>query len=272
MIRAAFRHTAYVDDELLSQINEGFISLMHALAGVDDQKLRVDYRLETISSVCEIFKSAFAKFKLRVLTIGMFREVFFGGLDKAEACSIYDMERNAISNFKNERGSHKTSSLFIKKTPLASNKNSFVVRDKNSDSQIRDIQNSSRPRVERRFGESEFATNTDKDINHLKMQNEFQTSIIAGSNQQLPPSPQTITMGTRNFVANKFQVEQLNGKVGQRYDEAVLENCVLKKELIITPGEIDKISQSKRAVLSNDPAMEVCSASEQSHGGHISTL
>ena len=51
----------------------------------------------------------------------------------------------------------------------------------------------------------------------------------------------------------------MNGKVGQRYDEAVLENCVLKKELIITPGEIEKVKNNTKEffeVLLDDPAME----------------
>ena len=40
----------------------------------------------------------------------------------------------------------------------------------------------------------------------------------------------------------------MNGRVGEKYDEAILDNCVLKKELIITPAEIREFGQSDKAV------------------------
>ena len=55
------------------------------------------------------------------------------------------------------------------------------------------------------------------------------------------------------------QVDQLNHRAGERYDEAVLENCVLKKELIITPAEIEKARMSARQYFDvglSNPAME----------------
>ena len=41
----------------------------------------------------------------------------------------------------------------------------------------------------------------------------------------------------------------MNGRVGEKYDEAILDNCVLKKELIITPAEIEKVVNNAKEFL-----------------------
>lgn len=252
MVREGFRHKKYTDEDLLSQINDGFISILNGIKHVTEPKLRTDYRLDTISSVCDIFKSSFAKYKLRVLTLSMFREIFFGGCETSDLCSIYDMERNAISNLKNEMISQKAASNFVKKSNFNSQFSSFIaignkseIRPSQSNKPIDYLSNS-------RFDNSPYFTSKPAHPAYPTQDHPHSTypqrlALTSGPIQDqgypsmLSPNPREAS--DLYFSNQRFQVEQVSGRLGDKRELSVLENCVLKKELVVTPAEIEKFKK-----------------------------
>ena len=246
MLRDSFKVSGYIDEDALSQINFGFIEILSKCLSLQDFKMRADYRLDTISAVCTVFKSVYARYKLRLMTTGMFREVFFGGLDNVKMCSIYDMERNAISTQVNEAQSLANVSNTIKKSRIDSitiGQARLVhmhVRDDNS-----------------HYASDQFGVwNDDSDKHAFPRQMNYNAKPDTQPKFGLQHAPNLI-------VQTSSQLENLTGKPGNKVDQAATDNCVLKKDLIITKAEIAEFMTTKGSVCLINPAMERCDSKQQ---------